>query len=598
MAHDHVCELQPWLRGRDLSGLLVPSTDEFLSEFAPPSQRRLRWATGFRGSTGLAIILRDAAALFLDGRYRLQAEVETEGAAIAIEPATLEARRIWLRRFLSPGARLALDPWLHSQPDVAQWQSLAAELGFNLQMLDENPIDALWGPSRPAEYRPKIVDYPVRFSGETYQVRCARVTEHLRRSGLHALLVADPEDVSWLLNVRAAVEAHWTPAGEWHIVPSCTTRALVRKDGRVTWFVDEDRLSKNVLARGQGPVVVQSSDRLTRALSEAAQQGLVGANLQRTPFALTAILRESARDDDAVARLRWHKHPAELEGARRAHIIDAAAVVRFAAWLARTVPEHAVSEFEAAQKLESLRAEHADYRGPSMPLMSASGPSGAQPHYVPPQEGSRVLNDHAIYWMDSGGHYPGGTTDNTLTIALGTPKPRHVLAHTLVLKAYVALARARFPSGTPAFRLDTIARQQLWNEGLDYDHGTGHGVGNYLNIHEGPVIRAEVRPISAYPLEPGMIITNEPGYYVDRDFGVRIESHMIVVPSRYSNFLEFDTISRLPIDPRLVDLERLSPTERHWLGEYHRTVLRDIEPLLDVQSAAWLRTFVQPFIEY
>lgn len=384
---------------------------------------------------------------------------------------------------------------------------------------------------------------------------------------------------------------------EWHIVPACTSRALLRQDGSVTWFVDQEQLDSKVLARDRELVTMEPPERLAATLREAARQGPVGADLHRTPAALIAMITAEGKvsGDDTVARRRWRKHAAELQSARRVHIVDAVAVVRFMAWLIHTIPERAVSEIDAAERLEALRAEHPDYRGPSEPFISASGASGAELHYVPRRHLCRRLNDHPIFLMDSGGQYIGGTTDNTFTLALGTPEAKHVLAHTLVLKGHIALATARFPVGTPAFRLDTIARQALWDEGMDYASGTGHGVGNYLNIHEGPVIRPDPRPIATVPLEPGMIVTNEPGYYADGDFGVRIESHMMVVTSQHPNFVEFETISRLPIDPRLVDFTRLSLSERQWLANYHRTVLHDLEPLFDASCAAWLRAIVQAF---
>lgn len=594
---NHHLEIQTWLRSSELSGIVVPSTDEFLSEFAPPANRRLRWATQFRGSTGVAIILRDAATLFLDGRYLLQGNADTKGTEIAIESATVESRRAFLARSLGPHSRIGLDPWLHSMSDITQWRSLAAEVGVNLELLTTNPIDQLWADSRPPEHKPDIVDYPACYAGKTYEVKCAELVEHVKGTGLRALLVADPEDVSWLLNVRASDASLKIDVGDWHVVPSCTSRALVHAEGYVTWFVDETRLTADVSTRPKGIVTVAPCDTIVAALRKVARAGLVGADLRRTPEALGTIIETEGAvvADDTVARRRWRKHDVEVQSARKAHIIDAIAVVRFMAWLALAVPERTVTEFEAAQKLESLRCQHHDYKGPSMPLMSASGPSGAQPHYVPRRESSRSLNDHPIFWMDSGGQYPGGTTDNTITMALSDPEPKHVLAHTLVLQGFIALATARVPVGVHTLRLDTIARQALWREGLDYGHNTGHGVGNHLNIHEGPMIGKEPGPTSSIPLELGMIVTNEPGYYAAGDFGLRIESHMVVVASRYPHFLEFETISRLPIDPRLVDFGRLLPSEQRWLADYHRNVLEDLDKLLDATSAAWLRAVVQAF---
>ncbi|WP_116810882.1 aminopeptidase P family protein [Steroidobacter cummioxidans] len=591
--------IQRWLGDSHLAGLIVPSTDEFLSEFPPAANRRLLWATGFRGSVGLAVILRKAAVLFLDGRYLRQATEDVGEAEIEILPTSLAARRGWLTRLLSPNSRLGLDPRLHSPTEVTQWQGLAAEFGFGLEMLSENPIDQLWSEARPAAHRPQIIDYSVRYAGETFQAKCAAVVDHLQATGLHALFVPDPEDVSWLLNVRAADVALKTEVGDWHVVPSCTSSALVRQDGRVFWFVDADRIAVDVVARRAEDITILPPESIAATIRDVARHGSIGTDLRRTSAAIAAILEEVGiwRDDGIVARRRWRKHPAELQAARRAHIIDATAVVRFMAWLTRVVPQRAVSEFEAAQKLDDLRGEHPDYKGASAPIMSASGPSGAQPHYIPRASVSRKLNDHPLFWIDSGGQYPGGTTDNTITLAVGTPEAKHVLAHTLVLKGFIALATTRFPAGIPAFRLDAITRQALWREGMDFPHNTGHGVGNCLNVHEGPYIGRDPGPLTMVPIEEGMIITNEPGYYAEADFGLRIESHLAVVESHLPNFLEFETISRLPIDPGLVDFDRLSLSERQWLIDYHRTVLRDLEPMLDALSLEWLRQLVGVFIQ-
>lgn len=593
----HLESIQQWLRKSDLAGLLIPSTDEFLSEFAPPAKRRLKWATGFGGSTGLGVVLRDKAALFLDGRYALQGRVETAGTGITVVAATLSARRDWLQRHVPSNARLGLDPRLHSIPDVEQWRSLAAQVGFELAMRQDNPIDRLWGEDRAAELRPPIVDYPVRYAGEPSEVKCAALIEHLKDTGLQALLVPDAEDVSWLLNVRAADTVLNTAVDEWHIVPCCTSRVLVQRNGQITWFAEADQLTPGVRAQRERFVHIAPPESLAAALREAGAQGPIGADVRRTPEALAALLEGKASfvADDTVARRRWRKHPLEVAGAKRAHVIDATAVVRFMAWLTQTVPQCPVTEFEAAQKLAVLRAEHPECKGLSMPLMSASGISAAQPHYIPHREGCRRLNDHPIYWMDSGGQYLGGTTDNTFALALGTPEGKHILAHTLVLKGQIALAQARFPRNAYALNLDTLARQALWKEGMDYGHGTGHGVSNHLNVHEGPLMSREPMPLSTVPLEPGMILSNEPAYYAEGDFGVRLESHLVVVESSCPNFLEFETISRLPIDPRLVDFSRLSAAERRWLADYHRAVWIDLEPHLDRESVDWLRALVQAF---
>lgn len=595
----HLAEIQGWLRGSSLTGLAIASTDEFMSEFAPPAARRLRWATGFRGSTGAAVILRDAAAVFVDPRYVLQAAADIDEPSICVESAAVASRRAWLKAKLPPGARIGLDPSLHSMLDMAQWQTLASEVGFDLEMLPDHPVDLLWSADRPKAHRPRLVDYPVRYAGESHADKCAAIVEHIREAGLDALLVADPEDVSWLLNVRASEEVLKTEVGDWHIVPTCVSMALVRGDGEVTWFVDKHQLASDIEATRDSRVSVVPPASIVAALRNIAVQGrTIGVNPRRTPARLAKVIEENGRvtPDDTVSRRRWCKNAVEVQWAKRAHIVDAVAVVRFMEWITRIKRDRDVSEFEAAEMLQRLRTEHPEYRGPSMPLMSASGPSGAQPHYVPRREGSRRLNDHPVFWMDSGGQYFGGTTDNTFTLAMGVPEPKHILSHTLVLQGFIALATVRFPTGTYALHLDALTRHALWREGMDFGHNTGHGVGSYLNIHEGPLIGREPGPTSTIPMRPGMIVSNEPGFYSPDDFGLRIESHMVVVASRYANFLEFETISRLPIDPALVDFGRLSLLERQWLAAYHCTVLNDLEGLLNESSATWLRAVVDTFV--
>lgn len=598
---NQVNRIQQWLSTTDLAGWVVPSTDEFLSEFAPPANRRLQWATGFQGSTGLAVILRDAAALFLDGRYLLQAAADVDETLIALESVALPNRRAWLKRSLACGARLGFDLWSHSAADMQQWRALAGELGFAIESRAANPLDALWAQDRPSAHRPSIVDYPLPYAGEDYSAKCAKLVEHVRSAKLNAFLVADPEDVSWLLNVRAADESIKAPVGDWHVVPAATSRVLVQQDGTITWFVDEDRLSSEVAGRDRTVVALAQPDHLVDVLSKlAAPAAVIGADPRRTPSALSTVIetRAELRADDFVARRRWCKHPLEQESARRAHIIDAAAVVRFMAWLKRTVPARAVGEFEAAQMLETFRGQHTAYKGPSMPLMSASGVSGAQPHYLPRFGHDRQLNHHPIYWMDSGGQYLGGSTDNTLTLAVASPEPKHIQVHTALVRAFIALASARVPVGCYGLQLDLIGRQVLWREGMDFGHGTGHGVGNCLNIHEGPLLGREPNPFTTIAVEPGMIVTNEPGYYAQGDFGMRIESHMIVVDDELPGFLIFDTISRLPLDPDLVDFTRLTAQERRWLERYHQRVYADLQPLLDEQSASWLASVTARFTSY
>ena len=585
--------IQTWLCEQDLDGIIIPSTDEYLSEFSPPPHRELGWATGFTGSTGVAIILRDAAALFLDGRYVLQGERQTAGTLVDVHLAGTAFRRAWLTKHLPRGSRIAIDPMKHSTPDLQGWAELISSVSSQVLKRTQGPAQTLWRDGRPAPHRPEIVDYPIEYAGEPHEAKCEKLRAHVLQAGQSALLVADPEDVSWLLNVRSDDAVLQTGVGAWHVVPAVLSRVIIPVEGPILWFVDETLLTDNVKARN-GSILVASPESLPATLRRIATGRLVGADIARTPAALIDIIGETGQavSDSSVSRQRWRKHAREIEGARKAHLEDAAAVSTFMAWLSRTVPQSPVSELDAARQLEAFRRERLAYRGPSMPLMSASGVSGSMPHYVPSAETDKKLNDHPIYWMDSGGQYLGGTTDNTITLALGTPEPKHINAHTAVVKGYIALAKAKVPSGIYGFALEVFARQPLWQQGLDYDTGTGHGVGNYLNIHEGPYLSREPSARTTVPIEAGMIITNEPGYYATDDFGVRIESHLVSHAAEEPGFIEFETISRFPIDPTLIDVSRLEAAERQWLADYHRQVLKDIGPRVDETTREWLGQLV------
>jgi Xaa-Pro aminopeptidase len=373
---------------------------------------------------------------------------------------------------------------------------------------------------------------------------------------------------------------------------------MVGAAGQVVWFVECSRLEPGLRARLEGFVTVLPPWHFEPFLAQNAAQKRVGSNLRRTPHRLGAIIGKLGilRDEATVARWRWKKHPAEIQCAREGHFRDGQAVIRFFSWLQRAVRERIVTELDAAKKLAELRREIPGYLGPSMPLMSASGPNGAMAHYAPTERSNRRLNDHPIYWMDSGGHYLGCSTDNTVCIAVGTPEQRHILAHTLVVKGYIALASARFPEGTHSNQLDAFARQYLWDQGLDYSHGTGHGVGNFMNIHEGPLILRNPDHFMVAPLESGMIVTNEPGYYLENDYGLRIESHMVTVASKYNGFLEFETISRIPIDPRLIDRALLTSTERRWLEDYHHRIAENYRGCFDQETSEWLENIAKAHV--
>jgi len=585
-----IVELQRWLKENHCQGLLIPSTDEFLCEFAPPGSQRLKWATGFTGAVGMAIVLQERAALVVDGRYVSQASAETRGLDIDIVPMSDRGQEAWLIKNLKRGDQLAFDPALHAFPEIEKLRGWVERSGIELLMLSRNPVDDLWRENRDVGQPSQVNDYPLKFAGQSSKDKCAAVCEWLNQEGLGGYLIADPEDVAWMLNVRAH---------DWPMVPVCLSRAFLESDGQISWCVERDRLAPALLARLKHTVALVPVDRFETTLRERARDKAIAANLRRTPWKLASVIADVGvlKNSPFIEHLRWRKNVSEIEGAKHAHHLDGRAIIRFLAWLSNAVSDRKVTELEAAEQLIAFRSESPEYLGRSMPLMSASGPSGALPHYVPTKESNRVLNDHPVYWIDSGGQYYGGTTDNTVAFALNEPERKHRVAHTLVLKGFIALAMTRFPSGTLASQLDSVARHHLWQRGMDYMHGTGHGVGSCLNIHEGPIISKNsiFTPFNA-PIEAGMILSNEPSYYAPGDFGIRIESHMLTVPSSFEGFLEFETLSRLPIDPRLVDTSLLTTDEKRWLALYHQRVWAEYEGDLDAQSSAWLKEKVDHFI--
>lgn len=588
--------LQKWLRENALSGILVPSTDEFLSEWSPPHARRLTWATGYTGSMGTAVVLQNDVSLFADGRYNKQGESETRGldVEVILSPAEYLYRSLtnpglqnWINNHLQSGDRLAIDPALHSQAEVVEFADWAIAAGIELVYLETNPIDTLWHNRPPIEYS-SVYEYPLAYAGKSSSNKRCYICSLLKDKKLDGYLVADPEDIAWLLNVRA---------DDWPITPVCLSVAFLSTDNVLTWFVDENRLTKELHYNLADTVIIVSPAILKSVLYELVVGKVVGANLSRTPAKLARIIAIAAEaanqsnrliDDNTLEYQRWQKNPGEIEAARNAHYIDGIAIIRFMAWLAKTIQEQTVTELDAANRITAFRKEHKEFKAISMPTLSASGANAALPHYIPNEKTNRILNEHPIYWIDSGAHYFGGTTDNTLCMAVGKPDKKHIIAHTLVLKGFINLATARVPEDSYASQLDSLAREFLWRAGMDCAHGIGHGVGNFLCIHE----RIVINRFNHIPIKQGMIFSNEPGYYQEGEFGVRIESHMAVVASAYPGFIEFETLSRLPIDPKLITPELLTEEEKRWLNDYHRCIWKGYQNELDVETKKWLKELV------
>jgi Xaa-Pro aminopeptidase len=599
----NLSKVQTLLAETNAAALLIPTSDEYLSEYSHPNDQRLAWVSGFVGSTGSVIIMRDSAAIFVDGRYTEQAARQVDTDCFDICGYGNPARIAWLQTKLSPGDTLMVDSRLHSEAELRQLIAGMEGAGYSVSAEPENLIDAAWIEGRPPASRSSVFDYDVRYSGLPREEKIASMRERLVRQGCDLFVVADPEDVAWLLNIRSSDSQDTLdrrdfskPVASFR-VPAPLSRLLLPVEGTPLWFIERARLLPDLIEDIEGIIDIREPIAFNEALARLAAGKVVAANARRTSYRHAQIITRNGTmvNDPAVVQARGVKHPNEIAAAREGYRIDGAAVVRFLAWLVKATKHGNVTELEAAQRQTELRAENALYLGPSMSNLSASGPNAALPHYVPSADTNRIINEHPIYWMDSGGQYLGCSTDNTVCFAIGTPEPRHILAHTLAVKGWMALARARFPEGIQSTQLDSFARQFLWQHGMDYGHGTGHGVGNFMNIHEVPHIRREIDHPAVGPLVAGQIISNEPGYYAQGDFGVRIESHILTVPSPHKGFLEFETLSMLPIDPRLIDPALLDTEEAFWLADYHSRISAAYEDILDAETVAWLDEIVDTF---
>jgi Xaa-Pro aminopeptidase len=586
-----VALLREELAARRLDGFIVPRSDEHQGEYVPPAGQRLAWLTGFTGSAGLAIVLADRAALFVDGRYTLQAAQQVDAEVFEIRHLVDEPAGKWLGSALKHGMAVGYDPWLHTPNEVERFRVGAERAGATLQPLEGNPLDKVWAGRPPAPLAP-VVPHPEAFAGESAEAKRSRLGHGLAEEGVAAAVLTMPESIAWLLNIRGGDVPH---------TPLPLSFAILRQDGSVTLFIDRRKLASGLDRHLGNSVTIEAPDRLGPALDALASSG---ARVQVDPgtaaFWVFDRLEKSGgyihRAADPCLLPKACKNPAELTGTRTAHRRDGAAVTRFLAWLAREVPKGGLKEIAASDKLEAFRREGEHFRDLSFPTISGAGSNGAIVHYRAMAETEKRLEPGTLYLLDSGAQYLDGTTDITRTIAIGQPTAEMRDRFTRVLKGHIGLATAHFPRGTTGTQLDAFARRGLWQAGLDYDHGTGHGVGSYLSVHEGPQ-RISKAP-SAQPLLPGMIVSNEPGYYKTGEYGIRIENLVVVQPWEGNggerNMLCFETLTLAPIDRALVDLDLLEADEITWLDAYHARVRAEIGPLVDAETARWLAEATGP----
>jgi Xaa-Pro aminopeptidase len=583
--------LRAELTRRGLKGFVVPHADRYQSEYLPPSEERLAWLTGFTGSAGSAIILADRAAIFVDGRYTLQAAEQVDTAAITIQHITESAPDAWLQSNLTPGAKVGYDPWLHTAEGAEKLAKACVAAGATLTTTEPNPIDAIWT-DRPAPPRGAIVLHDLRFAGEPTTEKLARIRAEIDKVKADALVVSDPQSVCWCFNIRGSDVEHTPLALAWAIVP---------KVGRPMIYLDGRKLSNDVRYALEDVADLREDEQFTHDLSVLGEQHKIVRLDQATATdAMQRIISagggKPTSGPDPLALMKAIKNTTEIEGARSAHRRDGVAVVRFLAWLDQEAPTGKLTEIDAVEALEDFRRDTGVLKDISFPTISGAGPNGAIVHYRVTQKSNRRIAVDELFLIDSGAQYEDGTTDITRTVIVGAPTPEMLDRFTRVLRGHIAIARAVFPDGTTGAQLDPFARQPLWTAGIDFDHGTGHGVGSYLSVHEGP---ARISKLGNVALKRGMILSNEPGYYKTGAYGIRTENLVLVtearpVPDAEKPLNAFETLTLAPIDLRLVSPTMLTTTENAWLNAYHAHVRETLFPLLDAQTQSWLEYATRP----
>ncbi|MEM8987990.1 MAG: aminopeptidase P family protein [Pseudomonadota bacterium] len=585
-ASKHAPLLRAELKRRELDGFIVPQTDEYQNEYTPASAERLAWVSGFTGSAGAAIVMQDKAVIFVDGRYTLQVRDQVDDALFAYEDLVETPPAKWIETQGAKGAKIGYDPMLHSLGGLEALEKAAAKSGVVLVPQRDNPVDAAWA-DRPAPPSAEITPHDLAYAGESAADKQAQIAETLKRQGADAVVLTSPASLAWLFNIRGGDVAH---------TPLPLGRAILSVNGTAELFIAPEKVTNSLAAHLGDSVCVRSEAEVADALRTlGTQKRRVSLDPALAPAWFFKELESAGatvmKQDDPCALPRALKNTAELDGARTAHIRDGVAVTRFLHWLSETAPGGGVDEISAAEKLEHFRADGGDLKDVSFESISGAGPNGAVIHYRVTTETNRKLEQGALYLIDSGAQYVDGTTDITRTIAVGDPTAEMRDRFTRVLKGHIAIATARFPKGTSGAQIDAFARLPLWEAGLDYDHGTGHGVGSYLGVHEGPQRIAKAPHAQA--LLPGMILSNEPGYYKTGEYGIRIENLVIVtplapVPGGEREMMEFETITLAPFDRSLIDPALLSAEELAWVNAYHVRVRETLAPRLPEAVSDWL----------
>ncbi|GGB36832.1 aminopeptidase [Roseibium aquae] len=587
----HAALLRSELQRRGLDGFLIPRADAHQGEYVPPCDCRLQWLTGFTGSAGMAAVLADEAAVFVDGRYTIQVRDQVDMAIFPAQHLIEEPVSKWLAARLIPGQKLGIDAMLHTVNDVKKLRAVCEAAGAELVLLEDNPIDAVWA-DRPDAPLGAVRLHGVEKAGRSAEDKLAEIQKSIADKKADLAVLTQPDSIAWLLNIRGSDVSH---------TPLPLSFATVPAEGKPTLFIDGRKLSNSVRDALSAITDIAEPMGLMPHLASLGSDGkrvmidpaLAGEAIAGTVAAAGGVLVEA---QDPVLLPKAVKNPVEIEGARAAHVRDGVAVVRFLAWFDQVAPAGNLDEIGAAEKLEQFRRETGLLKEISFDTIAGAGPNGAICHYRVSRTSNRTIPAGKPFLIDSGAQYEDGTTDITRTLAVGPMSDEMKRHYTLVLKGHIAISTARFPEGTTGAQLDTLARIDLWKAGLDFDHGTGHGIGSYLSVHEGP---QRIAKTGSTPLKPGMILSNEPGYYPAGEYGIRLENLELVaeprdIPGGERPMMGFETITLAPFDRRLIDVRLLSNAERTWLDGYHIRVRQTLLPHLDDAVCKWLEEATEP----
>ncbi|MEQ9314836.1 MAG: aminopeptidase P family protein [Henriciella sp.] len=578
------------MKAQGLDGFYIPHEDEYQNEYLPASNDRLAWATGFTGSAGAAMVFQDKAVIFADGRYTLQVRDQTDREFIDVERLPEPGPFGWLEKQKLSSKTVGYDPRLMTPNDLDTLKAAAKKSGAELKAVDTNPIDEAWD-DRPAEPLAKVVPHKTEFAGVDAAEKRQTIANALKEDGADAAIITSPASVAWAFNIRG---------GDVACSPLPLSRAILNDDGSADLFLDPRKVSDELRQHLGNTVTLRPIEELEPAIG-----ALKGKTISLDPALASAwFFREVEaagakilKQRDPVLLPKACKNATEIGGTEAAHIRDGAALTRFLHWLDTEAQSGEVTEIDAALKLEAFRSELNELNDISFETISGAGPHGALPHYRVSSASNLKLERGSLYLVDSGGQYLDGTTDVTRTVPIGEPSEDMKRHYTLVLQGHIALAAVRFPEGTTGTHLDAFARYPLWQAGLDYDHGTGHGVGVYLGVHEGP--QRIAKPWNSVALRPGMIVSNEPGYYREGQYGIRIENLQYVtepadIPAGERKMLGFANLTWAPLARDLIVKSMLSPAELEWVDQYHRDVLERIGPLVDGEVADWLNAACAP----